>query len=258
MYSIERQSEILKIVEETGRVEVNDLAALFQASRETIRRDLRDMEEKRLLRRTHGGAVLENALSAATEFPVGIREIQRFKEKDAICQKAASFIQDGDIVFIDNSSTCLSLLRHITPGLHLTVITNSIKLLLGAPESSPSNLMLISLGGLFHSANLSTYGTIAQNNAANFYPTRCFISCAGILPPDRLFDSSLLEVDTKRMMIDRAGQVFLLADHTKFDRTGPVYLADFSAIHHLIVDKQTTPSQVAPFEKSGTQISWSD
>ncbi len=152
MYSIERQSEILKILEGDRRVEVSELSTLFSASRETIRRDLRELEEKGLIHRTHGGAVLETTMSATVpEFPVGVREIQRFKEKDAICRVAASVIQDGDIIFVDNSSTCLSLIKHIPTDFHLTLITNSIKLLLGAIESNHPGLMLVSLGGFFHS-----------------------------------------------------------------------------------------------------------
>jgi DeoR/GlpR family transcriptional regulator of sugar metabolism len=74
MYSIERQSEILRMMENIGRVEVNDLAQVFHSSRETIRRDLREMEEKGLIKRTHGGAVMEDLLTVSSpEFPVNIR-----------------------------------------------------------------------------------------------------------------------------------------------------------------------------------------
>lgn len=255
MFSIERKSEILRFLEEHGRVDVNDLSTLFAASRETIRRDLREMEEGGLLKRTHGGAVLGGVLStSASEFPVGVREIQRFKEKDAICRSAATFIQNGDSIFVDNSSTCLNLIRHIPFDLKITLITNSIKLLLETVEANHPNLMVICLGGLFHEANLSTYGTIAQNNAAGFFPNKAFMSCAGIHPPDRLTDASILEADTKRLMIEHSQEVFMLADHTKFERSGPVFLSSFSSIHYLVVDSITTPDQTAPLEDAGVKV----
>ena len=104
MFSIERKSEILKLVEQNGRIGVNELSTLFKFSRETIRRDLREMEGKGLLKRTHGGAVFDSTLSSAARgFPVGIREIQRYKEKDEICRSAAFFIRNGDSIFVDNS-----------------------------------------------------------------------------------------------------------------------------------------------------------
>ncbi len=255
MFSIERKSEILRLLEDHGRVDVNDLSILFITSRETIRRDLREMEEGGLLKRTHGGAVLSGDLTAtASDYPVGVREIQRFKEKDAICRSAAAFIQNGDILFVDNSSTCLNLVRHIPMDLKITLITNSIKLLLGTVAVSHPNLSVICLGGFFHEANLSTYGTIAQNNAAGFFPTRAFMSCAGIHPPDRLTDASILEVDTKRLMIEQSQEVFILADHTKFERSGPVFLSDFSSIHFLVVDSITSPEQTAPLENAGVKV----
>ncbi len=80
------------------------------------------------------------------------------------------------------------------------------------------------------------------------------MSCAGILPPDMLTDSSVLEVDTKRLMIERSQEVFMLADHTKFERSGPVFLSNYSAIQYLVVDSLTTPEQTFPLENAGVKI----
>ena len=255
MYSIERKSEILKILEQNGRIGVNELSTLFNSSRETIRRDLREMEEKGLLKRTHGGAVFESTFSFTTpEFPVGVREIQRFKEKDAICKTAAAFIKNGDSIFVDNSSTCLFLVQYIPADFQITLITNSIKLLIESMESKHAKLMIICLGGFFNGSNLSTYGTISQKNAADFYPNKSFMSCAGIHPSDQLTDSSILEVDTKRLMIERSQEVFILADYTKFDRSGPFFLSNYSSIDYLITDQKAKPDQYAPLEKAGVKI----
>jgi DeoR family fructose operon transcriptional repressor len=255
MYGIERKSEILKILEQNGRIGVNELSTLFNSSRETIRRDLRKMEEKGLLKRTHGGAVFESVFSStSSEFPVGVREIQRFKEKDAICKSAASFIKNGDSIFVDNSSTCLYLIQYIPVDFQITLLTNSIKLLMESMESDHVNLMIVCLGGFFNGSNLSTYGTISQKNAADFYPNKSFMSCAGIHLPDQLTDSSILEVDTKRLMIDNSQEVFILADYTKFDRSGPFFLSNCSSIDYLITDQKTSPDQFSPLEKAGVKV----
>jgi DeoR family fructose operon transcriptional repressor len=255
MYSIERKSEILKILEQNGRTGVNELSVLFNSSRETIRRDLREMEEKGLLKRTHGGAVFDSTFSSTTpEFPVGAREIQRFKEKDAICKSAAPFIKNGDSIFVDNSSTCLYLIQYIPTDFQITLITNSIKLLFKSMESKHANLMIICLGGFFNGSNLSTHGNIAQKNAADFYPNKSFMSCAGIHLPDQLTDSSILEVDTKRFMIERSQEVFILADYTKFGRSGPFFLSDYSSVDYLITDQSANPDQFTPLEKAGVKV----
>jgi len=255
MYSIERTAEILKLLEEQGRVDVNQLAAHFEASRETIRRDLREMEAKGLLKRTHGGAVLRAGRSAdLPEFPVGVREIQNVREKETICKAAAAFVQNGDSLFVDNSSTCLYLLPYIPDDLQITLITNSIKLLLRSAELKRRNVITICLGGFFHGSNLSTYGDLSRKNAADFYPTRSFLSCAGIQPSGQLTDSSILEVETKRLMIARSQEVFILADHTKFGRSGPVLLCDLSEIDCLITDPHAEPAQCAPLEQAGVRV----
>jgi len=255
MYSIERISEILKLLEANGRVEVNELSDQFAASKETIRRDLREMEAKGLLHRTHGGAIFEIKYPASlSEFPVAVREIQHYKEKDAICKKAASFINDGDIIFVDNSSTCLYLVKHVPGSYKVTLITNSIKLLVGTLDSDYPNLTAVCLGGFFNPANVSIYGTLARKNAEEYFPNKCFLSCAGVHLPDQFTDSSLLEVDTKQLMIEHSKEVFILADHTKFDRSGPVFLANFSAIDTLITDHQNTNGQLSIFQKAGINV----
>ena len=167
---------------------------------------------------------------------------------------AASFIKNGDSIFVDNSSTCLYLLQYIPADMQITLITNSIKLLLGSMESKHGNIMSICLGGVFNGSNLSTYGDISRQNAADFYPNKAFMSCAGIQPPDQLTDSSILEVDTKRLMIERSQEVFILADHTKFERSGPVFLCNYSAVDTLVTDDKARPSDIAPLEEAGVKV----
>ena len=80
------------------------------------------------------------------------------------------------------------------------------------------------------------------------------MSCAGIHLPDQLTDSSLLEVDTKRLMIEHSQEVFILADHTKFDRSGPYFLSDYSSIDYLITDQKASPDQYTPLEKANIKV----
>lgn len=255
IFGVERKSEILKFLEENGRVEVNQLAAFFNASCETIRRDLNEMEVRGLLKRTHGGAILSNAISStAQEYPVNFREIQRFKEKNAICKLAATFIKNGDSIYIDNSSTCLYLIQYIPADFQVTIITNSIKLLIGKNEINTPSLSFICLGGFYHKDNFSTYGNLSLRNAGEFFPAKSFMSCGGILPPNRLTDSSLLEVDTKRLMIERSEEVIILADHTKFGRASTVYLADFEDIDKVVTDDSPPADQLTELIKAGVDI----
>jgi DeoR family fructose operon transcriptional repressor len=203
------------------------------------------MEIDGVLTRTHGGAVFNAQYSKdSTEYPLNIREIQRFAEKDHICKRAATLIQAGDTIFIDNSSTCIFLIKYIPVDFQVTIITNSIKVILESLKYKNSKHLVVCLGGFINESNLSTYGNIAQKNAAEFYPNKAFMSCAGIHPPDQVVDTSILEVDTKRLMIERSKEVILLADHSKFGKNGNVFLADFDSIDVLITDNQAKADQL--------------
>jgi DeoR family fructose operon transcriptional repressor len=255
MYSIERKSQIIGLLEQTGKVDVNMLAQRFQTSRETIRRDLGELEKEGILKRTHGGAVFVNTNpSVAREYPVAVRGIQRYHEKNHICSCAASFIHDGDIIFVDNSSTTIYLAKYIPQELSVTIVTNSVKLLIEAANVTNSNHLYICLGGIFKGSNLSLFGTISLKNAGEFYPSKAFLSCAGVSPLNKIADASIHEVDTKRLMIERAQEVFLLADHTKFETAGQIFLADFSSIDNLITDRNTDESTLGFLKSAGVRV----
>lgn len=239
MYGIERKSEIINILESEGKVEVSSLAEKFGASKETVRRDLHELEKEGVLKRTHGGAVLGNMSSHISEYPVAIREIQRYGEKREICERAASYVEDGDVIFIDNSSTTRYLAEYLPKNKRITVLTNSINLLFEASKRETDNHTYICMGGIFKSTNLSLYGNITINNAKDYYPNKAFISCAGInLEDDVITDGSVHEVDTKKIMIRRSKKVFVLADYTKWGKNGQVFLTKTDDVSNIITDSK--------------------
>jgi Transcriptional regulators of sugar metabolism len=253
MYSIERKSEIINILENSGRVDVSILADKFGTSKETIRRDLRELEDDGVIRRTHGGAVLSQPIETVPpteEYPITIRGIQRFNEKNDICKRAAAFIEDGDTIFIDNSSTTMYLTKYIAPELHVTIITNSIKVLVEYSVAPNPHHVLICLGGIFNSSNLSLYGSSSLKSAEIYYPNKAFLSCAGISRQNILADSSIYEIDTKRMMIERAPEVFMLADYTKIQKNSQIFLCKMSDVNYLITDSKTEVDKLDFLDRS--------
>lgn len=259
MYSIERKSEIIRFLEQDGKVEVGILAEYFHTSKETIRRDLKDLEHQGVLTRTHGGAVsvkaqnLQNG-NASLEYPLDIRGIQNFNEKQAICKKAVTFINDGDTVFVDNSSTTMYLVQFLPPQLQVTFITNSIKFLAEASQFDCTNKVFICLGGMYNPKNLSTYDNASVLSENEYYPDKCFISCAGISPDRMLTDTSIYEINTKKYMIDSAREVFLLADRTKFGKNGQFFLTNFDSIDHIITNSKPESNFFESLSNKNIQI----
>ena len=256
MYNVERKAEIINLLEKHGQVEVNSLARQFQISRETIRRDLAELEREGILTRTHGGAVYNQKVRGpGYEYPVSVRGIQRYHEKNAICKYAAGLIQDGDTVFVDNSSTTVYLARYIPRTIHATLITNSIKLLMVAAKSPNPNILFICLGGVFKESNLSLYGSATVKHCAEFYPNKAFMSCAGIAPSGLVTDASVQEIETKRLMIEHSRELFLLADYTKFSAAGQVFLTSLSPGNNIITDSKADGEKLEALKSLGVRIS---
>lgn len=251
MYSEQRKAEIVRILEEHGSVDVNKIAESFAISRETIRRDLSDLELQGVLKRTHGGAVLD---SRNREYPVVVRGIQQVQEKEKLCQKAASFVQERDTLFVDNSSTLLYLPRFLPGKMHITILTNSINFLLEASKIPNHNWLMICLGGILNASNLSVYGPGAVKCAEEYYPDKTFFSCAGISPDNKVADSSLHEIEAKRMMIARAQATYLLADSTKFKKAGPMYLCDFDDVDYIITSTRAAHGETGYIKQSGVNL----
>lgn len=251
----ERKTEIINLLEKNGKIAVSSLAEKFGVCRETIRRDLRELEINSVLKRTHGGAFIESqALRNQEEFPLAVREIQRHEEKLAICRKAAALIEDGDAIFVDNSSTTIFLIRCIPRNVHVCIITNSMKVLLEAVQVRNPNLRFICLGGELKESNMSFSGMIPQKVAQDYYPSKAFLSCAGINEQQMLTDSSAAEVDTKKLMIDRSQRVFVLADYTKFSSIGQVYLASLASVDAIITDGRTDVAALGYLKKYGIDL----
>lgn len=241
MYYIERKSKILELLPEERSVSVDSLAMAFDVSKETIRRDLRQMESEGLLTRTHGGAVpLTTAFTvpapSPAEPPVDIRSTFNNDIKHSLCRKAASYIKEGDNVYIDNSSTTVYLAQYIPENIQVTFITNSISFLIESSQLNNPNLTFVCLGGILNTNNLSTYGNIALRNSHDYFPNKAFLSCTGISEERQITDSSINEVDIKKEMIHRAKEVFILSDHTKFNKNGQIFLSNIENIHHIITD----------------------
>lgn len=250
----ERQAMIARILEEQDRVTVNQLSKMQQVSRETIRRDLKEMEDAGMIQRVHGGAVLSETSKGLKEYPLLTREIRNYTEKVRLCKKAAQYIEDGDTIFVDNSSTTLNLVSFINPEYRVTVITNSIRVLLEASMENNPNLLFICLGGFFRTRNYSLSGSIALDQLKKFRPNKAFLSCHGINMEDGITDGSIYEVDTKREMLSQAKKTYLLADSSKMDKTGVVLLSQFDDIDYLITDDEVSEEYRRFIESQGTEI----
>lgn len=262
MYAEERKSKILEILEKNDRVDIGELSTLFNTSRETIRRDLKELAQKGLLTKTHGGAIPTENSSTWYDMPIGLRESKNSNYKQDICAYVYKSIQDYDTIFLDNSSTVTNMIKYIPKSLHLSVITNSIKVLIEIAKYPSLQWTVISLGGIFDARTLSNRSYVTLNNITMLKPHKAFLSCHGIDNDLYATDSYLDDVEIKKQIISSSREVFLLVDSSKLNRSSVFRLTNVSEFDHIVTDQNADPKfvqrlrensvdlQIAPFLKN--------
>lgn len=210
MFNLERQNEILSILEKDRSVSVNKLSKLLYVSQPTIRRDLDTLEKLGKVVRTHGGVVLRE--TAEKEIPLLLREEQNNRPKQIIAQKAQELIKNGDVIFLDASSTVSYLIPHLKKFSDIIVVTNSPKTSMRLGEEHIKNYCT---GGmlLFHS--VAYVGSEVENFISKINADILFFSSRGYSEDGRITDSSIEEATVKKAMMKNAAKSYYLCDSSK-------------------------------------------
>ena len=171
MLAVERRNKIIEGINQNNTIIVSDLSKEYQVSEETIRRDLEKLQDQGYLIRTYGGAILPN--DKKTDLPAKIRESLNKDAKIKIARKAATYISDGDCIFIDASSSSFYLAKEIK-NKRITVITNAVNVI--NELTNEKSISLIATGGKFYSSHLAFFGPLARRAIEQFNPGKLFFS----------------------------------------------------------------------------------
>ncbi|MBP2652747.1 MAG: transcriptional regulator, DeoR family [Firmicutes bacterium] len=222
----------------------------FQVSESTIRRDLQELEDAKLLKRTHGGAVCLDDVNLEPSF--GEREDRFRKEKEAIARKAANFIQNGDTLLIDSGTTTLYMAKELNRFSELKVVTNSI--ILAQALQGVRGIEVIIIGGTLRKNTLAMVGPIAEQALGILNVDKAFMATNGLDLEGGLTTPNIVEAATKAKMIKIAKQVILLTDHTKVGRVAFAKFADLSQIDACIIDDKAQKEMLARLEEEGIAV----
>lgn len=250
----ERQQKIMEEVAKKDIVSVIEMAELFDVSEITIRRDLDELVEARLLERVHGGA--RRNIRYGVEPSVMLRCQQNIKEKYAIATQAAKIVEEGDAIALEAGSTTLALAQQIAQRQwdNLQVTTNSfpiLNILIHIPT-----ITVIFIGGLLDHNEACTYGPFTEDNLSHLKVKKLFTGCRGLdLNIGRTNDfQASLEIDTVRAFSNASEKLYLLADHTKFGRVFPLQLLSVDKIDVLITSELTPQSTLQLYQDLGVEI----
>ncbi len=227
-----RLEEIRKFILGEGEASVDDICVRFKTSAPTIRRSLKDLEDRGLIVRTRGGA---KPIPPVTPEPhVLIRAAELTYHKEAIARVAVKFVQEGDTVFLGSGSTVLAVAKLLMQYKNLTVISNSLPVI-NLFANHPT-ISVIVLGGLLRNAELSMIGHLTEQSIKELRADFVIAGIRAIDPATGLANDYLPETVTDRAIVHMSQKVVIVADHTKFGRVATSFVAPFSMIHSIITD----------------------
>ncbi|MHB2165806.1 DeoR/GlpR family DNA-binding transcription regulator [Alsobacter sp. R-9] len=227
----QRQKDIVALARSTGRVSVEDLAARFDVSPQTIRKDLNDLCDQRLMSRVHGGAVVASGVENLSY------EARRFiarEQKVAIGKAAAALVPNGASLFINIGTTTEEVAKALADHEGLLVITNNLHV--AATLYPRPRIEVIVAGGPVRRSDGGVVGSAAVDLIGQFKVDYAVVGTSAIDPDGALLDFDYQEVRVSRAIIGNARHVILVADRTKLDRSAPVRIGHLRDVGTLVTD----------------------
>ncbi|WP_103665963.1 DeoR/GlpR family DNA-binding transcription regulator [Gracilimonas amylolytica] len=246
----ERHEIILKELKDNGKVNVQHLSNDLEVSEVTIRKDLRVLEEKGLLFRTHGGATQTNPYTS--DRPVSEKAKIRAGEKNAIAKEAVQLIGDYDSIILASGTTILAVARHIKSDHRLNVITSALNVSLEL--SHHENVEILQLGGQLRPSSTSVVGPYAEQFLSGITCGILFLGVDGIDLDHGLTTSNLMEASLNQKFIEVAQYAVVVADHTKFGKRGFSRICGLDKIQHIITDDGISSDTIIKLEEMGIQV----
>lgn len=246
-----RHKKILDVVNEQGRISNEELCEMFDVSPVTIRRDLIDMEAKKLITRYHGGAKRMNTPVTSFGDSFQSKIAQQADEKMRIGLKATEYVNNRDIVFMNSGTTVLKFLTALS-GKKLTVITNNAA---AAQCDLDEGISLMMLGGDFHRQLCSFSGEMTIRNIDDIYSSVTFLGANAIDFDRGIMSNCYQECGVNNAMINHSrGKVIILADHTKIGKLSHFVSSPLSKIDIIITDSSCPASYVSELEARGVKV----
>lgn len=250
MLAIERRSMILNQLKNDKVVLVSDMSAKFSVSEETIRRDMEKLEQEGYATRTYGGAIYNED---SRELPYEVRKRTNVAAKEKIAAEVAKMIKDGDYVMLDESTTSMYVARALKPRRNITLITNSIEIVLElAGDVQGWNIHCT--GGLLKPYALAFTGHRAESVISAYHVNFAILSCEGLDIDAGYTDSREDNAMMKRAMINSAKKVILVADSGKFGKTSFISVGKLSELDTLVTEKDPGELWRATLEENGVNL----
>lgn len=250
LFAEERQRGIVEHLRQQGKVTVEAMTVAFGVSPPTIRADLTRLEERGLLRRTHGGAIAVG--NTLYEPPYAERAVLRQMEKRAIAEAAAGLVQDGETLLLDAGTTCHEIAMLLKGFRRLTIVTNSLASAQALTENDGLEVVLI--GGTLQPRRRATLGTLAGRFLEPIQCDRSFVGVSGVHPAVGLTVVDFDAAQLKRIMLAKGKQAVIVADCSKVGQAAFACIGPVSSAHLLVTDAGVMAEDRAALEEAGIRV----
>jgi len=249
LFATERKRAILDLLEKQGKVKVIELSETFDVSEPTIRRDIKELDEKGMLIRTHGGAIAREEGEHEPSFKE--KQDKYYKEKESIGKLAAGLVNEGDIILLDSGTTTLQIAKELIVK-NITVVTNSLDIAYELEKKPDVEVVLT--GGIMRWNTRAMVGPVADGALEKFHVDIAFMGTNYISIDGGLTTHNMMEANTKSNMINIAKRVFVVCDHTKFDKTTFYRIASLKDLDGVITDRGMTQEMMKRYEQEDLDI----
>lgn len=278
-----RKHEILEMLKENEFINIEELSKKFDVSYMTINRDLRELEEGGVVSRVYGGVkavpqqvpILNKAqvkdsaankqvdidlnVDSLVDLPIEERFDHELSFKQAIADKAASIIQDGDVIALDPSTTTLQLCSSLQDR-NIVVVTPSLNVAL--QFSNSKSVQIIMPGGTIRKSSLSMVGSHMNELLKWLVIDKCFLSSHAFSFERGLTDLTMEESEAKRILLNHSNETYVLVDHTKIAKEASFVVCNYKNINTIFTDGKEYMDEkqrkcLSKYEENGVKVVYS-
>ena len=248
---IERINQIHELLKEKNTVTLEKLCEIFNVSKNTIRRDIDELEQAGLIRKVYGGIVRNEQPTIFLE-PFSSRVTRNIQAKQKIANIAASVIQDGDVIYIDSGTTTMHMIPYLANKNHITIVTASIYVIDAA--TNYNNLNVIATGGIVYNPSKAFVGTNVISCLKNYNFSKVFLASTGISIEHGATNGSPFEYEIKQKVVQKKCPRYLLVDSSKLDKASLMTFCELKDFDYIVMDEMPPENYMNYFNKNNVKL----